>query len=98
MASQDASPEELQSCLPGDRLIDFYEDDDRWHERILIWRGAAEHGWVVLTPDLQDYSLTGGDNGPSKFRIKGRQVTYYSRLRAPVHRFATEPSEADMRG
>ena len=41
MASQDASPEELQSCLPGDRLIDFYEDDDRWHERILIWWGRG---------------------------------------------------------
>ena len=101
MAALLGSPEELLSCLPGDRILDWYSDDNVWHERVLIWKGASHHGWYVLTPDLdlyeQSYALDGQD-GPEKFKIKGRHFTYYSRVQAPVYKFATEPTEADMRG
>ena len=45
----------------------------------------------------QSYALDGGD-GPSKFKIKGRHFTYYSRVSAPVYKFLSDPGEADMRG
>ena len=82
-------------------MIDWYEGEDKWHQRILIWKGSGEHGWFVLTPDHdlyeQSYALA-GDDGPVKFKIKGRHFNYYSRVSAPVYKFAAEPSEADMRG
>ena len=100
MGARDAEVGELLSCQPGDRILDWYSDDSMWHERILVWKGHSEHGCYILTPDLdmyeQDYSLTGGD-GPSKFKIKGRQVQYYSRMNAPVYRFATDPTEGEMK-
>ena len=82
-------------------MIDWYEGEDKWHERILVWKGHAEHGWYVLTPDYdlyeQSYSLDGVD-GPVKFKIKGRHFTFYSRVNAPVYKFSADPSDADMRG
>ena len=100
MAAQLGKPEELLSCLPGDRVIDWYEGEDKWHERILVWKGSGEHGWLVLTPDHdlyeQSYALD-GDDGPVKFKINGRNFNYYSRVSAPVYKFVAEPSEADTR-
>ena len=81
-------------------MIDWYEGEDKWHERILVWKGHAEHGWYVLTPDYdlyeQSYSLDGVD-GPVKFKIKGRHFTFYSRVNAPVYKFSADPSDASFR-
>ena len=69
--------------------------------RINGTKGKGEHGWYVLTPDYdlyeQSYSLTGED-GPVRFKVKGRHFTYYSRVNAPVYKFAADPGDADMRG
>ena len=101
MAAHLGSPEDLLSCQPGDRILDWYDGQDMWHERILIRKGRADAGWYVLTQDLdlyeQSYSLK-GDDGPVKLKVKGRHFSYYPRLSAPVFKFVSEPSEADMRG
>ena len=100
MAAQDAKVEELLSCLPGDRILDWYSDGSMWHERILIWKGQSPSGWYVFTRDLDLYeqNYDSPEDGPSEFRIKGRQVQFYSRLNRPVYKFSVEPSEQDMKG
>ena len=43
------------SLIPGQTLAVFYEDDDVYHERILLWRHSGGH-WFVLTPDGDRYT------------------------------------------
>ena len=78
--------------------MDLYSDDTMWHERILIWKGRSPAGWFVLTPDLDLYeqNCDSPAQGPSRFRIKGEQVHFYSRLSRPVYKFSSEPTEADI--
>ena len=40
--------------------------------------------------------VRGGD-GPSRFRIRRKQVPYYSRMSRPVYRFAEDPDEDEMK-
>ena len=69
-----------------------------WHERVLIWR-AGETSWYIQTPDLDLYEedFSGGGDGPTKFKIKGKHVQYYLRLTKPVYRFADDPTDGEMR-
>ena len=99
MAAEEGRAEELLSCLPGTRLLVWYSDDTMWHERILVWK-ASETSWYIVTPDFDVYeeSYTLSGEGPSRFKIKGVHVQYYSRLHAPVYQFAEAPSQEEMRG
>ena len=76
------------------RLLIWYADDTMWHERILVWK-ASETSWYIVTPDFDVYeeSYTLSGEGPSRFKVKGVHVQYYSRLHAPVYQFAEAPSQ-----
>ncbi|CAE7243495.1 pksN [Symbiodinium natans] len=90
----------LSQCLPGDRLVTWYEDDDLWHERLLIWPKDRQSWWVA-TPDGDMYlePIVGdGTLGPLTFRIKGVDFTYWSRLTRPVYRFSESVSDEDFKG
>ena len=76
--------------FPGLTLAVFYDDDVLWHERLVLWR-LTDLEWYVLTPDLdmyaEDLSCSGGD-GPSKFKVKGKDFRYWSRVGGGSYRFA----------
>ena len=85
MSALEGKAEELSSCQPGSRILAWYSDDDMWHERIIIWKGQAEHGWYVVTPDLdlyeEDYGLTGMDGPRSRAcTLEGEVKDYVDRV------------------
>ena len=56
------------SRVPGHRILVWYEDDDVWHERVLLWpshdvAGRSRDRWVVLTPDDDVYVEDYGPGG-----------------------------------
>lgn len=98
MAHPDGKVEELSLCLPGDKVLVWYDDDSMYHERILIWKNGSS-SWYVLTPDedLYEESFANDGEGPSRFLIRGKNFWYYSRLDAPVYRFDKDPPEEEMK-
>jgi hypothetical protein len=59
------------SGAPGRRLWVFYDGDDHWHERLLLWPGSPT-AWAVLTPDNDLYvEELEGINGPRKTQMVG---------------------------
>ena len=62
MSAQDATAEELLQCLPGHRLLAWYDDDTMWHEKILMWQ-ASPASWYILTPDYDLYEEEHGEGG-----------------------------------
>ena len=76
--------------FPGLTLAVFSDDDVLLHERLVLWR-LTDLEWYVLTPDLdmyaEDLSCSGGD-GPSKFKVKGKDFRYWSRVGGGSYRFA----------
>ena len=55
------------TSVPGDRCIVFFDGDDVYHERWMIWP-LGESQWMILTPDGDLYAehLDGSrpDDGP----------------------------------
>ena len=45
--------EYLKTARPGSRVLVWYEDDDVWHERLLLWPcgGYGSGWWIICTPD-----------------------------------------------
>ena len=46
----DAAAGSWRTWLPGQSVLVWYDSDDVWHERMLIWPGM-DGGWCGLTPD-----------------------------------------------
>eukprot|EP00435_Cladocopium_sp_Y103_P039377 s2017_g10.t1 len=86
---RDDAEQALSRCQPGQRLAVWYNDDDVYHERVLVWRVDGK-SWYVLTPDkdlyVEDFSGL-GENGPVSFKVKDDDFRYWSRLGKPVYRF-----------
>eukprot|EP00435_Cladocopium_sp_Y103_P027188 s335_g6.t1 len=91
--------EGLKSIQPGQSVAVFYSDDTYWHERIYLWKDKGSCHYIV-TPDedvySEDFSADPSD-GPSRFKIKGRDFPYWSSLRAPVYRFRQAPTDEKLR-
>ena len=94
----DGEPAYWSTSLPGDRLFCWFEDDDVWHEHLLLWR-FGDHA-VVRTPDVDVYAtVMWGDNqeGPVESRVLHRSGRLPWNLRAPTYRFAEAIELADLR-
>ena len=80
------------SLLPGDFIIVWYDDDDGWHERALLWK-RADGTWEILTPDddkyCEDYRRNG--SGPSEVVRLGPTGGVPSDITESVYRFASYP-------
>ena len=55
-----------KSRFPGHRVLVWYDDDNVWHERLLLWPygDAGLRGWLIETPDgdVYDEELREGDS------------------------------------
>lgn len=60
----------------GRRLWVFFDGDDHWDERLLLWPGSPT-AWAILTPDFDMYveELEGVD-GPRKTQFVGLDGRY----------------------
>ena len=87
------------SRLPGHRALLWYDDDNVWHERLLLWPlgGHARRRWVIQTPDGDMYSevFRVGD-GVARVRAlhdDGRR----GRVQDPVYAFPGPVANDDLR-
>ena len=74
VARRSAEGEEFSnSWVPGQMLHVFYDDDDVWHSRRLLWPVDSWY-WSIETPDGDRYCEEldqRGPDGPSKLREVG---------------------------
>ncbi|CAE8693166.1 unnamed protein product [Polarella glacialis] len=80
-------------------LLVFYDDDDVWHERLLLYPIQGLR-WYVLTPDGDEYgeTLRGDITGPSRIRRLGPNYATPGALYAGAYRFKDYPDDDEMRG
>ncbi|CAE8585294.1 unnamed protein product, partial [Polarella glacialis] len=83
----------------GFALLVFYDNDDVWHERLLLYPIQGLR-WYVLTPDGDEYAetLRGDTNGPSRIRRLGPNYATPGALYAGAYRFKDYPDDDEMRG
>ena len=76
------------SLLPGEFIIVWYDSDDVWHERLLIWK-RADGTWEILTPDGDKYCEDYRKNGQGPDEIVRLPATgeIPPDVMEPVYRF-----------
>ena len=79
------------TLMPGRRILLWYDDDEVWHERVLLWPTSSDMtSWWVYTPDGDVYPeiLNGtGDCSSFRFLKPGGTKVDRSSLGAPVYSF-----------
>ena len=72
------------TSVPGDRCVVFFDGDDVYHERWMIWP-MGESQWMILTPDGDIYAERLDGSRPDDGPIFSRPVPpdgFFQRCRA----------------
>ena len=88
-----------RKLVPGQVVAVFYEDDNTWHERLLLYP-VNERVWVCATPDGDQYleQLDGKDkDGVCRLCLLQTNGTAPRFLRGHFYRFAERFDDAKLR-
>lgn len=88
----------LSELAPGSLVLVYYEDDDVYHERYILW-ALGNDEFVILTPDfdryVESYAVRGGDITDLVLLPRSRRLP--SGLGARAYRFAEYLEHDELR-